>query len=187
MAKLTANFKETYSDMNEYDAGHDSDMDIANVEPQIELNADGICTSNDENEIKDLYNDNLLAENQKLAEPKMKNLIQQQIPVVSGHIKRKPVPVIDTSCKCAKLKTEQIHFLQNLEKEEENLITSTRLDLSRSNDMAHIGDSDYNFLVSFLPHMKTMNELQNLQFRAKISELMFNMRSTSMSANNPSP
>ena len=188
MANLKTNFKDSYSNKNDYDdAGHDYDMDIANVEPQLELNADGIYILSDENDINDLYKKHLLTENQKLPDPKMKSLTQQQqTPVLLGHIKRKPEPIIDTSCKCSKLKTEQIHFLQNLEKEEENLIKSTRLDLSRSNDMAHIGDSDYNFLVSFLPQMKTMNELQNLQFRAKISELMFNMRSSSLSANNPS-
>lgn len=38
-----------------------------------------------------------------------------------------------------------------------------------------VGDLDYNFLISFLLHMKRMTQLQNLQFRAKMSDLVLNV------------
>ncbi|XP_053953235.1 uncharacterized protein LOC128860035 [Anastrepha ludens] len=79
------------------------------------------------------------------------------------------------SCKCSNRADDQVHFLENLEREEQSLMQSTRMDMRRDNNTSHVGDSDYNFLVSFLPQMKRMSELQNLQFRAKMSELLLNI------------
>lgn len=79
------------------------------------------------------------------------------------------------SCKCSNRADDQVHFLENLEREEQSLMQSTRMDMTRDNSTSHVGDSDYNFLVSFLPQMKRMSELQNLQFRAKMSELLLNI------------
>uniref|UniRef100_A0A1I8PMM5 MADF domain-containing protein n=1 Tax=Stomoxys calcitrans TaxID=35570 RepID=A0A1I8PMM5_STOCA len=36
----------------------------------------------------------------------------------------------------------------------------------------HNQDSELNFLISFLPHMKKMTDMQNLQFRVRMSELV---------------
>uniref|UniRef100_A0A1I8Q0U4 MADF domain-containing protein n=1 Tax=Stomoxys calcitrans TaxID=35570 RepID=A0A1I8Q0U4_STOCA len=41
-------------------------------------------------------------------------------------------------------------------------------------------DCDYNFLISFLPQLKRMNALQNLQFRAKMSEIVLNILSPTL-------
>lgn len=79
------------------------------------------------------------------------------------------------NCKCSNRADDQVHFLENLEREEQSLMQSTRMDMTRDNSSSHVGDSDYNFLVSFLPQMKRMSELQNLQFRAKMSELLLNI------------
>lgn len=107
------------------------------------------------------------------------NLQQQPLPSThhnqpstsKSHIYRKlPEPIND-----------QMHFLENLEQEEQHLITSTHRDIKHSNNMDHIGDSDYNFLISFLPQMKKMTELQNLQFRAKMSEMVLKVLSPSNS------
>ncbi|XP_005187031.2 uncharacterized protein LOC101889709 [Musca domestica] len=65
---------------------------------------------------------------------------------------------------------DRVHFLEDLEKQEQQLIKSTKHDISRA--LSHIGDSDYNFLVSFLPHMKKMTDLQNLQFRGRMCDLV---------------
>ncbi|XP_058983475.1 uncharacterized protein LOC131804514 [Musca domestica] len=70
---------------------------------------------------------------------------------------------------------KNVHFLENLEREEHKLMQSTREDIHRAID--HSGDPDYNFLVSFLPHMKKMNDLQNLQMRARMSDLVLNILS----------
>ncbi|XP_061391587.1 uncharacterized protein LOC133326997 [Musca vetustissima] len=77
------------------------------------------------------------------------------------------------NCKCGSRSEQNVHFLENLEQEEHNLMKSTQDDMKRATN--HIGDSDYNFLVSFLPQMKKMNDFQNLQFRARMSDLMLNI------------
>ncbi|XP_059216397.1 uncharacterized protein LOC131994113 [Stomoxys calcitrans] len=45
-------------------------------------------------------------------------------------------------------------------------------------------DSELNFLISFLPHLKKMNDLQNLQFRVKMSELVWDILSPSLTMSN---
>ncbi|XP_065361828.1 uncharacterized protein LOC135955406 [Calliphora vicina] len=72
-----------------------------------------------------------------------------------------------TGGNCTKRPYDQAICLEDLEKDEHNLIKPVR-----SNEMVPVTDSDYNFLVSFLPKMKMINELKNLQFRAKITDLM---------------
>ncbi|XP_065360462.1 uncharacterized protein LOC135954286 [Calliphora vicina] len=67
--------------------------------------------------------------------------------------------------------------LKDLEEKEHNLIKSARLDGKTSNDMIHVGDSDYKFLVSLLPQMKKLTESQNIKFRVKMSDEMFNITS----------
>ncbi|XP_061391583.1 uncharacterized protein LOC133326992 [Musca vetustissima] len=91
-------------------------------------------------------------------------------------------------CKCPpKGRSEdRVHFLEDLEKEEQKLIKSTKRDINRA--LSHIGDSDYNFLVSFLPHMKKMTDLQNLQFRGRMCDLVLSTLAPSMSRHNsPAP
>ncbi|XP_061391589.1 uncharacterized protein LOC133326998 [Musca vetustissima] len=72
---------------------------------------------------------------------------------------------------------QRIHFLKNLEKEEEKLIKCTQDDMSSTASTPHHGaeDPDRNFLMSFLPHMKRMDDLQNLQFRSQMSQLILNI------------
>ncbi|XP_061391582.1 uncharacterized protein LOC133326991 [Musca vetustissima] len=77
-------------------------------------------------------------------------------------------------CHCSSRSENNVHFLENLEQEENNLMQSTREDMKRATT-DHNGDPDYNFLVSFLPQMKKMNDLQNLQFRARMSDLVLNI------------
>ncbi|XP_075163515.1 uncharacterized protein LOC142236141 [Haematobia irritans] len=86
-------------------------------------------------------------------------------------------------CRCPSSSSrneDRIHFLEDLEKEEQKLIQSTNQDISRTQD--HIGDSDYNFLVSFLPHMKKMSDLQNLQFRGRMCDLVLNVLAPNIAA-----
>ncbi|XP_065361198.1 uncharacterized protein LOC135954883 [Calliphora vicina] len=57
--------------------------------------------------------------------------------------------------------------LEDIEKDEHSFTKSAKVGETDS----QISDSDYNFLVSFLPKMKKINELQKLQFRAKVAHL----------------
>lgn len=66
-------------------------------------------------------------------------------------------------------------LLENLERQEQTLITSNRCDIKLSNIMPQVDDSDYNFLVSFLPQMRKMSELKNLEFRAKMCQIVLNV------------
>ncbi|KAI8039001.1 ras-interacting protein RIP3 [Drosophila gunungcola] len=77
-----------------------------------------------------------------------------------------------SSCHCAKRVDEQVNFLENLEREEQQLMQSTSQDLARCKSVLHVGDSDYNYLISFLPLMKQMTPIQNVFFRAKMGELL---------------
>ncbi|KAH8303539.1 hypothetical protein KR018_002172 [Drosophila ironensis] len=77
-----------------------------------------------------------------------------------------------SSCHCAKRVDEQVNFLENLEREEQQLMQSTSQDLARCKNTLHVGDSDYNYLISFLPLMKQMTPIQNVFFRAKMGELL---------------
>ncbi|KAH8296185.1 hypothetical protein KR054_002678 [Drosophila jambulina] len=77
-----------------------------------------------------------------------------------------------SSCHCAKRVDAQVHFLENLEREEQQLMQSTSQDLARCKNVLHVGDSDYNYLISFLPLMKQMTPIQNVFFRAKMGELL---------------
>lgn len=70
---------------------------------------------------------------------------------------------------------KRIHTFENLEHEEKYLIRSTQDDVRHSAKDHHMGDPDYNFLISFLPQMKKMNDVQNLQFRARMSEVVLNI------------
>ncbi|XP_037939181.1 uncharacterized protein LOC119672246 [Teleopsis dalmanni] len=82
------------------------------------------------------------------------------------------------NCNCSKRSDDQIHFLEKLEREEQKLMQSTRQEIRSTNNICHIGDADYNFLISFLPQMKKMNEYQNLQFRAKMCQVLLNIMTT---------
>nr|XP_016933391.1 probable serine/threonine-protein kinase fhkB [Drosophila suzukii] len=77
-----------------------------------------------------------------------------------------------SSCHCAKRVDEQVNFLESLEREEQQLMQSTSQDLARCKSVIHVGDSDYNYLVSFVPLMKQMTPIQNVFFRAKMGELL---------------
>ncbi|XP_073837998.1 uncharacterized protein isoform X2 [Musca autumnalis] len=89
------------------------------------------------------------------------------------------------NCQCSSRTEKNVHFLENLEQEEHKLIKSTRDDIKRATN--HTGDPDYNFLVSFLPQMKKMNDLQNLQFRARMSDLVLNIMVPTMHNTAPPP
>ncbi|XP_065361831.1 uncharacterized protein LOC135955408 [Calliphora vicina] len=88
-----------------------------------------------------------------------------------------------TGGNCTKRTYDQANFLEDLEKEEHNLTKSSRLGITRSNSMINVGDSDFNFLVSLLPQMKMINNLQNFKFREKMNNVMFNIMSASSSRN----
>ncbi|XP_065361539.1 uncharacterized protein LOC135955160 [Calliphora vicina] len=75
-----------------------------------------------------------------------------------------------TGGNCTKRSYDQANSLEDLEKDEHNSIKT-----ARSNDMVPVTDDDYSFLVSYLPKMKKFNELQNLEFRAKITDLMLDI------------
>ncbi|XP_058981892.1 myb-like protein Q [Musca domestica] len=70
---------------------------------------------------------------------------------------------------------QRIHFLRDLEREEEKLIQSTQEDIKSTTTHLDAEDPDRNFLLSFLPHMKKMNDLQNLQFRSQMSQMILNV------------
>ncbi|BFF98861.1 TPR-containing protein [Drosophila madeirensis] len=77
-----------------------------------------------------------------------------------------------SSCQCAKRVDEQVNFLEGLKREEQQLMQSTSQDLARCKNVLHVGDSDYNYLISFMPLMKQMTPIQNVFFRAKMGELL---------------
>lgn len=65
-------------------------------------------------------------------------------------------------------------------------IEKEKVELLRANADLKM-DGDYNFLVSFLPIMRKMTDMQKLQFRVKMSELALNICNTSSStASTPS-
>lgn len=142
-------------------------------------------------------NDILFEEFQSIATPQaarrlsstlsLTNSIEQNL---SNEATEKHTPHSSTDdakeCNCPSQREERVHFLEDLEKEEQQLMQSTKRDMSRA--MNHIGDSDYNFLVSFLPHMKKMTDLQNLQFRGRMCDLVLNILAPSISGqNSPAP
>ncbi|XP_065361834.1 uncharacterized protein LOC135955411 [Calliphora vicina] len=88
-----------------------------------------------------------------------------------------------TGGNCTKRSNDQANFLENLETEEHNLTNSSHMDITRSNSMINVGDSDFNFLVSLLPQMKKINDLQKFKFRSKMINVMFNIMSASSSQN----
>ncbi|XP_037827614.1 uncharacterized protein LOC119615678 [Lucilia sericata] len=75
------------------------------------------------------------------------------------------------------LEPESLDKNSTPKQKDENLLIKVNKNVrqhSRSTIHENIADSDYNFLISFLSHMKTLNTLQNLQFRAKMSDLILN-------------
>ncbi|XP_065361082.1 uncharacterized protein LOC135954778 [Calliphora vicina] len=76
--------------------------------------------------------------------------------------------------------SERSNFLNDHAIAAENLLIPTRPPLD-------IGDPDNNFLISFSSHMKSMSQFQNLQFRAKMSDLILNILTTSLNANTSKP
>ncbi|KAH8370074.1 hypothetical protein KR093_002125 [Drosophila rubida] len=133
-------------------------------------------------------NDALMQEFQSMATPQALRRLSHSISLASAAAEEQVLPVINTpvvcgagtalaaaaasSCQCAKRVDEQVNFLESLEREEQQLMQSTSQDLARCKNVLHVGDSDYNFLVSFLPMMKQMTSLQNVSFRAKVGEVL---------------
>ncbi|KRF84391.1 transcription factor SPT20 homolog isoform X2 [Drosophila virilis] len=136
-------------------------------------------------------NDDLMQQFQSMATPQALRRLSHSISLASAAAEEQaaaaaPTTVLPTpmgrpsaveaaaasSCHCAKRVDEQVNFLESLEREEQQLIQSTSQDLARCKNILHVGDSDYNFLISFLPLMKQMSPLQNVAFRAKMGELL---------------
>ncbi|XP_030372852.1 ras-interacting protein RIP3 [Scaptodrosophila lebanonensis] len=134
-------------------------------------------------------NDALMKEFQSVATPQALRRLSHSISLASAAAEEqdsKPAipmaaPIVpdtamsvaaSSSCHCAKRVDEQVHFLEDLEREEQKLMQSTNQDISRCKNVLHVGDSDYNYLISFLPLMKQMSPLQNVGFRAKMGELL---------------
>lgn len=160
-------------------------------------NMDGYINNEDDDEEA---NDLLFEEFQNIATPQAARRLSSTLSIINtaehkAHLAQQQTDANTTpssskkpysNCKCSQRTDEQLHFLEDLGREEQKLISSTKQDITRSNNLDHIGDSDYNFLVSFLPQMKKMNELQNLQFRAKMCEIVLNILAPSMTVEMPS-
>lgn len=180
----------------------DNHMDDENFHSAYDIKLEPTCSSshnvsmennlhNLENTAKadedEVANDMLFEEFQSIATPQaarrlsanlsMNKPLQQnlQIPQQQQQQNVQPASARAPNCKCSNRAEDQVHFLEDLGREEQQLIRSTRQDITRSNKLDHIGDSDYNFLVSFLPQMKKMSELQNLQFRARMCDMVLNI------------
>lgn len=82
-------------------------------------------------------------------------------------------------CVCSKRSHPHVHFMENFCKKQKLMVSTTQT-TSVIKNLLQIGDSDYNFLISFLPQIKKMNTLQNLQFRAKISKIVLNTLAPTM-------
>ncbi|KAI8126060.1 Transcription factor Adf-1 [Lucilia cuprina] len=131
----------------------------------------------------DTANDMLFEEFQNIATPQAARRLSETLSLnqspeqhfPSTHDNRKSSTSTPHNCKCSQRTEDRVHFLEDLGKEEQKLMKSTRQDITRANKLDHVGDSDYNFLASFLPQMKKMSELQNLQFRAKMCEMVLNI------------
>ncbi|XP_065361832.1 uncharacterized protein LOC135955409 [Calliphora vicina] len=98
-------------------------------------------------------------------------------------LEENPEPADDkpttSNWKYTKCSNNQANLLEGFAKDDHKLIKSSRSDIKDSNDMIHVNDSDYNFLISFLPKMKKINDLQNFQFRAQTTDLMLDIMSQS--------
>lgn len=177
------------TDDNELEFSDFHNMDGIKLEPGVEMNADSYSLDDESNEGEQLLQEaeqiqKVQMEDDTPTQPALRvNFSLQNSNQNQMNADNKPS---FSNCKCPKRTYDQVHFLEGLEKEEQNLMKSTRLDIKRSNDLAHVGDSDYNFLVSFLPQMKKMSELQNLQFRAKTTDLMLTIMSQSIGNNSAS-
>ena len=77
-------------------------------------------------------------------------------------------------CSCLKRSARHVQFQEDFLKKKQKLITTTDNEPTDSCYLQHIGDSDYNFLISFLPQIKKMTALQKLQFRANMSAIVLN-------------
>lgn len=159
----------------------DDDCDLGLAEPmsfKTELPADEMEADNDD----------LMLQFQSMATPQALRRLSHSISLASAAAEEQqavppvsPMPMSTqsamaaaaaSSCHCAKRVDEQVNFLESLEREEQQLMQSTSQDLARCKNILHVGDSDYNFLISFLPLMKQMSPLQNITFRAKMGELL---------------
>uniref|UniRef100_A0A1B0AQ66 MADF domain-containing protein n=1 Tax=Glossina palpalis gambiensis TaxID=67801 RepID=A0A1B0AQ66_9MUSC len=164
-------------DNNVYDSEFHSFYDIK-MEPQhnVDDNIESVQVDDD-----DTANDILFEEFQTVATPQAARRLSASIshknPLERNAQNNVSISVNEDQCRCSASERShnQVHFLENLEKEEQKLIQSTRQDITRAQGISHVGDGDYNFLVSFLPQMKKMSEYQNLQFRAKMCELVLNI------------
>lgn len=186
---------DNYNDDNDSVQFHEY-QNMGNIKQEFESEAEihSVGDDEDEDNENDLYSEQLFKEAERLQQQaQMNNTSQTPAFKLFANDEKsqgnprdsKPSNSSETNnCKCSKRTYDQVHFLEDLEKEEQNLIKSTRLDITRSDNLAHVGDSDYNFLVSFLPQMKKMSELQNLQFRAKMTDIMLNIMTPSISVEN---
>ncbi|KAH8256220.1 hypothetical protein KR026_011196 [Drosophila bipectinata] len=175
------------------DSGTNDEEDM----PDPELAPDSMMIFKDEKDQMEADNDALMQEFQNAATPQALRRLSQSISLASAAAEEQLSPdsqelrqgmglagnpnsgqgsalaaAAASICHCAKRVDEQVNFLQNLEREEQQLMQSTSQDLARSKNVIHVGDSDYNYLMSFLPLMKQMTRLQNLRFRAKMGELL---------------
>ena len=180
------------SDTDLFKEEHFHDVSNAKSEPEhssgeheADNNASYAATNEDDDEAA---NDLLFEEFQNITTPQAARRLSETLSMVNtaehkAHLAQQQTDDKSTpsstkgnsSCKCTQRTDEQVHFLEDLGREEQKLITSTKQEITRSSNLDHIGDPDYNFLISFLPQIKKMNELQNLQFRAKISEIVLNI------------
>ncbi|XP_043648602.1 putative uncharacterized protein DDB_G0271606 [Drosophila teissieri] len=134
-------------------------------------------------------NDALMREFQNVSTPQALRRLSENISLASAAAEEQVPPTVSqlspnlnqgsaiaaaaaSSCHCAKRVDEQVNFLESLEREEQQLMQSTSQDLARCKSVLHVGDSDYNYLISFLPLMKQMTPYQNVYFRAKMGELL---------------
>ncbi|XP_065360409.1 transcription factor Adf-1-like [Calliphora vicina] len=172
---------DNYNDDNDSDQfAQFHNVESIKLEPDAEMDTDVYLLDDEDDDNKtQMYSEQLLREAEQIQRNKSPQSIPGQNSPQKQNQAQKDRPT-STHCKCTKRSYDQVHFLEDLEKEEQNLMKSTRLDITRTNDLGHVGDSDYNFLVSFLPQMKKMSDLQNLQFRAKITDVVLNIMSQSM-------
>ncbi|XP_061391586.1 uncharacterized protein LOC133326996 [Musca vetustissima] len=74
---------------------------------------------------------------------------------------------------------------ENLLKDIHNVLKLIQQQMSTTTNQSQ--DPDYNFLVSFLPQVKQMNDFQKIQFRARMSDLVLNILMSTMPTEMPFP
>ncbi|XP_075163254.1 uncharacterized protein LOC142235888 [Haematobia irritans] len=177
------------NELREY-AQYDNHTKQANDNKTKDNNNGNFHTKEDDHELITIKNENNV-ENDDIGIEEFQSIPAQiseesnPTPDTSHGIMRKQIPnnsIAKHSCP-----EKHVHFREENQIQKERSPTKV---LTTSNTIRHsldprCGDPDFDFLVSFLPYMKKMNDFQNLRFRSRMCDMVLNTFDTFLNKNQP--